>query len=258
MPRISVITAAYNSERFLDATIGSVLQQTFSDWELIIANDASRDRTLEIAQKAAEENKRITVIDNRCNLGPGGARNLALKKCDSEFVAICDADDLCHPRRLEKQLEFMNSNARIFCLGSGVNLVSDDLEPRGQWIPPETSEELSRSILRICPIVHSAAFMRREMLNSLGGYDESLKRSQDYDLWVRAHRKFPLHNLQEILVTHRIRPFSSWTSIVNGARITAKAGFQDHRPVEGLYFATRYFMAGALRRSGLVNSWSGQ
>ena len=110
MPKISIITPAYNASRFIGETIESVLIQSFKDWEMIIVDDCSKDNTFEIAESYARKDSRIKVIKNSENLRVAATRNVALDVATGEYIAFLDSDDIWMPDKLEKQLRFMEDN----------------------------------------------------------------------------------------------------------------------------------------------------
>lgn len=107
MKKVSIITPCYNAEAFLQQTIQSVLQQTFTHWEWIITDDHSTDRSLEILRK--NSNSRILVLQTQKNSGAGAARNLALKKASGRYITFLDADDYWEPNFLEEMVQFMEA-----------------------------------------------------------------------------------------------------------------------------------------------------
>jgi len=108
-PQISIVMPAFNSEETISASIESVLSQTFKNWELIIVDDASEDGTAKLVLREYDD-KRIKLIQNSANMGPAGARNVALECATGDFVAFLDADDLWTPEKLKLQLSFMQNN----------------------------------------------------------------------------------------------------------------------------------------------------
>lgn len=117
-PTVSVITACYNAERFLEAAVRSVQAQTYGDWELLIVDDGSTDDSYRIAIKLAEADKRIVVLRHQRNLGAAAARNAALERARGRYMAFLDADDLWLPEKLRLQLATMEAMGAAFCYGS--------------------------------------------------------------------------------------------------------------------------------------------
>ena len=114
MAEVSIITPAYNAENFLPETIDSVLNQTFRDWELIVVDDCSTDRTFEIASAYAEKDPRVRVVRNEVNAGVAATRNHGLDVATGDYIAFVDSDDLWLPEKLEKQLRFMKEKGVAF------------------------------------------------------------------------------------------------------------------------------------------------
>src|SRR5262245_2572016 len=107
--KCTIITPAYNAERFIGETIQSVRRQTYSDWEMIIVDDCSKDDTFKVASAYAENDRRIKVIAHTLSKGPSGARNSALLNANGRFIAFLDSDDLWLPEKLDTQIAFMSS-----------------------------------------------------------------------------------------------------------------------------------------------------
>ena len=107
---VSIITPAYNSEKYIAETILSVLAQSYQNWEMIIIDDSSTDKTAEIISSFQEKDSRIKYIYNSTNKGSAYSRNVALQKAKGKWIAFLDSDDLWHPKKLEKQIEFMKKN----------------------------------------------------------------------------------------------------------------------------------------------------
>lgn len=117
-PLVSIITPAYNAERFIADTIKSVLNQTYANWEMLIANDCSRDNTAGIVERYSANDCRIKMINAEKNSGVSAARNLALNKAVGKYVAFIDSDDCWMPDKLEKQIAFMLSKDIVFSFTS--------------------------------------------------------------------------------------------------------------------------------------------
>ena len=105
---VSIITPMYNSEKFIEATIKSVINQTYKDWEMIIVDDCSTDNSPNIVKPYVENDSRIKYIRVEFNQGVSHARNLALKQASGQFIAFLDSDDIWNEKKLEKQINFMN------------------------------------------------------------------------------------------------------------------------------------------------------
>ena len=109
---VSIVMPNYNSEKYIEATINSVLNQTYQNWELILVDDCSTDNSLEIVRSFDDD--RIRILQNEVNSGAAVSRNYALREAQGKWVAFLDSDDLWEPTKLEEQLEFMVENNYAF------------------------------------------------------------------------------------------------------------------------------------------------
>jgi glycosyltransferase involved in cell wall biosynthesis len=119
IPEISVIIPVFNAAPFLNESIESILNQTFSDFELIILNDKSTDESLEIIKKFQSKDNRIIIIDKEQNVGPANLRNEGINAARGKFIALMDADDIAIPTRFEKQITVLKNNPEIGVCGTG-------------------------------------------------------------------------------------------------------------------------------------------
>ena len=123
-PLVSVLMPVYNAEKYLAASIGSILAQTYGDFELLICDDASTDGSLEIVRSF--DDTRMTLLTNRENLGNAATRNRLIEHASGEYVAVLDADDTAEPDRLARQVDFLERNPEIGLCGSWVNVIGHD------------------------------------------------------------------------------------------------------------------------------------
>jgi glycosyltransferase involved in cell wall biosynthesis len=200
MPTISVITPFLNLERYLSAAIESVRAQTFVDWELILVDDGSSDRSIEIATAGATKDSRIRLIRSN-GRGAAAARNTGLRIGSGRFITFLDGDDLFEPDKFEKDIEAFEANPQAM-LTYGPTLWWFPDEPRQNWVEPMSGEAdrlhmppglLEKVILRqrshvpcIC-----AVMVRREALQSVGGFDESFQLYEDQTLLVKLLLRYP-------------------------------------------------------------------
>jgi glycosyltransferase involved in cell wall biosynthesis len=165
---VSVLCTVYNAEQFLEQTIESVLSQTFQQWEMIIVDDASTDRSKVIAQKY--DDPRIKVIELPSNVGRTMALNAGLKFCEGEYIAILDADDTARPERLLRQVEFLDSHPDYGVAASWCTIIDELGEQTGTYKPVLVSDDLYQYLGWCDPIIHSSLMWRAAQIHSLGGY----------------------------------------------------------------------------------------
>jgi GT2 family glycosyltransferase len=186
VPTVSIITPAYNAEPFLAETIQAVLAQTFGDFEMIVVDDGSRDRTAEVASGFAESDPRIRLI-RQPNAGVSRARNAALAASRGRMLALLDSDDLWHPAYLERQLQILEERPTTAIVSSNaINLGGpfDGLPLRR--VQPGLHPVTFQSLIEVEDSVPIMSMFRREVLDRIGDFDPAVASSEDYDFWLRA------------------------------------------------------------------------
>ena len=186
MPAVSVIMPAFNVAPYIDAAIGSVRRQTFTNLELVIVDDGSTDRTYEVARRHAEADRRIRLVKQE-NSGLSAARNTAMRHSTAPLLAILDSDDLWTPTFLEKQLAIMDADPGIDIVTGNAWVLGgpQDGAPARPYPDPRPQPDLV-SILADELSVFVMSVFRRRVSDIIGNFDESLRTNEDYDFWVRA------------------------------------------------------------------------
>lgn len=205
MPQVSVMMPAYNAEAFLAESVESILNQTFTDFELLILNDGSTDGTLALAQTFAEKDPRVRVLDNGENRGLAYTRNRLLREAQGEFLAILDSDDISLSERLAKQVAYLQAHPEVGVLGGWVIPYSkgeQSTEEKGVWQLLGNPARVATRLLFQNVIAQSTVMLRREV--AVLGYDDSFPPAEDYHLWVRASFQTQVDNLQEVLTYYRL------------------------------------------------------
>lgn len=184
-PAVTVLMAVYNGMPHLREAIDSVLGQTFTDFEFLIVDDASTDGSGECV--ASYRDPRIRLLRNERNLGQTGSLNRGLETARGGYVARLDADDVCLASRLERQVNVLRARRDVAVLGTWMY----DIDVGGartalvsrQW--EDAGTYLAWLLLEICPLWHPTVMFRRDAVVEVGGYNESFRIAQDYDLWIR-------------------------------------------------------------------------
>ena len=205
---VSVIMAAFNEERLIDKAIKSIINQSFNDWELIVVDDGSTDRTVDIIKSFAKNDNRIVLVKNDINKGLAESLNIGIEISRGDYIARMDADDESLPKRLEMQLEFMIENTEVDILGTGAVYIDINNNILDQIIMPENHCDIVSVMMKCSPFIHPSIMMKKKIINKIGMYNKDIKRAEDYDLWFRARRhSAKFHNLPEVhlryLVTHK-------------------------------------------------------
>jgi len=202
-PTVSVLLTVYNGEPYLKETIQSILDQTYSDFELVVVNDGSIDATPEIL--ASIDDNRLQVF-NQPNRGRPQALNHGLIHCRGKFISIIDDDDLAAPHRLEQQVSFLEEQPDIDIVGSWYERRHESETPIDvENVEVPTTDKLVREALPTYnPLAHSSVTYRKSAVSQVGGYNVSLQSCVDYDLWVRlAAAEFKFAAINESLCTIR-------------------------------------------------------
>ncbi|MBD2167457.1 glycosyltransferase [Calothrix membranacea FACHB-236] len=212
MPLISVIIPAFNSEKTIKKTIESVLQQTFTDFEVIIINDGSSDSTLEIVQKINDS--RITVYSFD-NAGANVSRNRGLYYAKGEFVSFLDADDMWSLDKLESQLKLLQIHPESSVAYSWTNYIDDKSQflRRGSYIV--ATGNVYPNILLVNFLENgSNPLIRKQALNVIGGFDESLGACQDWDIYLRLATNYQFVCVSSPQILYRVTPSSLSSNVM--------------------------------------------
>ena len=205
-PRASIIVSTFNGERHLKEALESLLSQSFSDFELIVVDDGSSDRTAVILESFRD--RRLIVLRHDNNLGIAASQNDALNIAKGEYIVLQDHDDASQPGRLESQISFLDSHPHIALVGSSCLVIDDKGVVKGTWSVSRHEISLKWSLLFQNPFLHTSAVIRRSALKTVGGYsaDPNVRFVEDYDLISRIAAVFGVANIPEPLVSWREHP----------------------------------------------------
>ena len=199
-PIVTVLMPVYNGAYYIINSMDSILNQSFRDFELLIIDDGSTDRT--INQIQSYNDSRIRLILNNKNIGQSKTLNKGLSLARGEYIAIMDQDDISIFDRLKKQLKFMEENSEIDVCGSWVQLIGD----YDEILELETeSEKIKINLSTNRNIAHPAVMMRKSTLLKYNfNYDPNLTIANDYDMWVKMFEYCSFANLPEPLIKYRV------------------------------------------------------
>lgn len=185
--KISVIMGVYNCESTIKQSIECIINQTESNWELIICDDGSIDNTFDIVQKYSKvyPNK-IIALSNDCNKGLNYSLNRCLKIAKGSYIARMDGDDLCSPNRFEEELNILENNPDIAIVSTGMEYF-DETGVWGRYIPKQFPE--TKDFVNGTPFCHAPCMVRKEAYLNVQGYtvDDKLLRVEDYHLWIKMY-----------------------------------------------------------------------
>jgi glycosyltransferase involved in cell wall biosynthesis len=206
-PRASVILPVFNGSEYLQESIDSILNQTMTDFELIIVDDGSSDGSDLIAK--SYKDPRVVFIGLDVNVGLSKALNIGVSHARAPLIARQDQDDLSAPTRLEQQITYLQMHENVVLVGSWAEIVK--LSPTGEWVTsgfhrhPSSDSSLRFRLLWNNPFVHSSVVFRKSAFEQVGGYciDPIRGNPEDFELWSRIMNVGRLSNIPEVLVTYR-------------------------------------------------------
>lgn len=205
MPIVSVIMPAYNGEKHIKEAIESVLNQSFGDFEFIIINDGSEDKTEEIIEEFKQKDPRIIHKKNEKNMRVSYSLNKAIDLANGKYIARMDADDICEAERFEKQFEYMEQNPNCGAVGTNYISLNEDTKEEIKIVKPENDHEIKLCGLYDRMFCHPTVMMRKDAFKA-----NDLKYNTEYDgaegleLFHRARHFMEFHNLQDFLMKCRV------------------------------------------------------
>ncbi|MFP4207347.1 MAG: glycosyltransferase family 2 protein [Wenzhouxiangella sp.] len=203
-PKVTVFIPVFNREDYVCTAINSILAQQYTDFEVLVIDDGSSDRTVE--RVAAYRDRRVRLERNSANLGIPATRNRGLELARGEYIALLDSDDYAYPDRLGRQVEFLDRHPDIVQVGSGCTL----MDAQGRRLArvrrhPLRPEAVDAHLLFHCSLINRTIMARTPVLREFG-YDENFRRCQDYHLHLRLARHHRMANMPHLLVCGREHP----------------------------------------------------
>lgn len=202
-PLVSVLMGIYNCADTLEEAVNCIINQTYTNWELIMCDDCSKDNTLEVAQKIAEKDSRIRVIRNEKNITLAPTLNHCLEEAKGEYCARMDGDDVCDIDRFEREVEILNNHEEYAIVSCAMRFY-DESGVYGVLTNPKHPK--FEDFVRQSPICHAGCMVRTKALKDVNGYsnDKEVERIEDYDLWIRMYAKgYRAYNIEDPLYSMR-------------------------------------------------------
>jgi glycosyltransferase involved in cell wall biosynthesis len=193
-----VVMPVHNAFRYLDESIGSIVNQTFTDFELVILNDASTDGSESLLGEWEKRDSRIRVVTSRQKLGLSGSSNLVVQEAGTSLIARMDADDVSHPERLKRQWEIMHARPDIVVVGT----LCDGIDAGGRRVRPRDRWRLVRRS-RYIPFPHGSAMFRKKDFDAVGGYGTHFGVGEDQDFFFRMAARGRVVTLSDALYHFR-------------------------------------------------------
>ena len=208
MPSVTVLMTVYNGLPYLHAAIESILSQTYDDFEFLIIDDCSTDQSRQTI--LSYEDPRIRLIENDRNINQTRSLNRGLAETRTELVARMDADDISHPQRLEKQVDYLKRHPEVAAVGTQLRFIDAQGMVTGKFEFPEHDLPLRWMQLFDCPVSCGAVMFKKSVVwEECGGFDPTIRYAQDWELWSRVLPRHRLANIPEKLVDVRQHPGAS-------------------------------------------------
>jgi glycosyltransferase involved in cell wall biosynthesis len=219
LPKVSVITAAYNHVQFIRQSVESVQSQTYRDFEHIVIDDGSSDGTAEILQNFANQ---ITYVRQE-NRGAHAAINTGIRMSSGEYIAIVDSDDAWLPHKLERQVAVLDAAPAAGMVYSLAYFIDSDGQRQDDgWLmgtPFDDYSQIFEELLQRNRIPVVTALMRKRCLDDVGLFSEEFKALSDWELWLRFCLKYPVLFIPEMLALYRVHQTNSWHELSGNGRV---------------------------------------
>lgn len=224
-PAVSVLMPVRNGLPYLKEAIDSIVDQTFTDWEMVIVDNDSTDGSADYAEERARRDSRIAVYRNEADIGVPGSLNRGLALCKGEWIARMDGDDRALPMRFERQMAFMAANPDV----KAVSCFAYYIDAAGRRVSRARHDLTSRKAFErymatntVIGLLHPGAFISRAELLAIGGYRTEYEPSEDIDLWNRLSERGPVLVVPEYLMDYRLHTGSVVSRILHREAATER------------------------------------
>ena len=204
-PLVSILIPTYNSVDFVEDTVRSIMNQTYTNIEIVIVDDASTDGTMKILEKLSKEDKRIKLSQNKKNLGITDNMNNGIHKCIGKYIAILDGDDWAYPYRIEEQVKLMEKDEEVVLCAGYMDICDENLNVKTTRTYPLKDKEIRRAMVKYDPISHPSSMWRKDALIKTDLYSKNFPICRDYDLIVRISKFGKYENIPKSLIKYRVR-----------------------------------------------------
>ncbi|OHB59879.1 MAG: hypothetical protein A2173_12005 [Planctomycetes bacterium RBG_13_44_8b] len=196
-PLITIGIPFFNCEKSLLDTIRSIFAQTYSNWELVLVDDGSTDRSIDIVRSIDDPRIRLLPPDGK-NLKLAARLNQITQESRGDYIARMDADDLSHPERIEKQLSFLQTHKEVDVVGTNMYILNEQTWPVKKLVVPQDHDSIIKNKFRGIKLIHASVMARIEWFRQFR-YDEKTIRCEDFELWIRSAPRSVFANIPEYL-----------------------------------------------------------
>lgn len=242
-PTVTVVIPSYNSLRYIPETMETVLNQTYQDFEVLVVNDGSTDGTPDWVDQLSKKEPRVRMI-SQANKGLPGARNTGIKQARGKYIAILDADDLWESTKLEKQVKSLDNNPQAGLCYTWTALADSEGNSTGRVIASHAEGDVWKQLTEMNIVCcGSTPMIRRSCFDDVGFFDENLRFSEDWDMWLRIAAKYLFSVVKEPLIRyrqHQTNKSKNCQSMLETSRILIERNFAN-APIELLYLRNRSY-----------------
>ncbi len=200
-PLVSVVIPVHNGEKYIKESIDSCLNQTYDNIEIIVVDDNSEDKTLEILKNYGEK---ITVLPVEKQNGLGNVINIGIRKSQGKYIARMDADDFMYPTRIQKQVEYLESNPNCVAIGGQIDIIDENSNITGHREYAIEDKDIKKNRFLFQPFAHPAVTLRKSIVEEIGLYPENMWKVEDVKFFLILSTKGEFHNLRDTVLKYRM------------------------------------------------------
>ncbi|HRX43775.1 MAG TPA: glycosyltransferase [Candidatus Dojkabacteria bacterium] len=200
-PLVSIVIPVHNGEKYIKESIDSCLNQTYNNIEIIVVDDKSEDRTLEILK---EYGQKLTVIPVEKQNGLGNVINIGIRASKGKYIARMDADDIMYPTRIEKQIQYLESNPNCVAVGGQIDIIDENSSITGHREYAIEDRDIKKNRFLFQPFAHPAVTLRKSTVEEIGLYPENMWKVEDVKFFLILSTKGEFHNLGDSVLKYRM------------------------------------------------------
>ncbi len=200
-PLVSIVIPVHNGEKYIKEAIDSCTNQTYRNIEVIVVDDKSEDDTLKILKESGDK---IKVIPIEKQNGLGNVINIGIRASKGQYIARMDADDVMYPTRLEKQVEYLESNPKCVAVGGQIDIIDENSKITGHREYAIENKDLKKNRFLFQPFAHPAVTLRKSTVEDIGLYPENMWKVEDVKLFLILSTKGEFHNLKDTVLKYRM------------------------------------------------------
>jgi glycosyltransferase involved in cell wall biosynthesis len=203
-PLVSIVIPVHNGEKYISEALDSCIGQSYPTLEIIVVDDKSTDDTLNILRRYEERNSRIKVLPAEKQNGLGNVINIGIRESQGKYIARMDADDIMYPTRIEKQVEYLESNSECIAVGGQIDIIDANSNVTGHREYSLSDKDIKKNRFLFQPFAHPAVMLRKSTLEEVGLYPENMWKVEDVKLFLILSTKGKFANLPDTVLKYRM------------------------------------------------------